>query len=88
MIIIAVSLQNATSLLVKAKTPVDLPAFTTGDISCVYQIIVSKVETLSPNDVILIFISRSAILRCEHTHRGIPIHFDLVFWQFRKCRVR
>ena len=38
---IIISLQNATSLLVKAKTPADLPAFSTGDIHCLYHIRVS-----------------------------------------------
>ena len=33
--------QNATSFLVKASTPIDLPAFSNDDISCVYQINVS-----------------------------------------------
>ena len=40
-ILYSFSLQNATSFLVKASTPIDLPAFSNADISCVYQILVS-----------------------------------------------
>ena len=39
--IVYFSLQNETSLLVKAKTPIDLPAFSNFDISCFYRIQVS-----------------------------------------------